>query len=320
MQPIISIVIPCYNYGNYLNETFGSLIRQSLQLWECILVDNDSTDNTRLVCENICKADSRFRYFKIANDGPAKARNFGIERSNGRYIQFLDADDLLQSEKLKFHTDVLDNNPEVDLVYGRARFFTDGNPNTLFYSLNGGMEEWIPNYSGEGKYLIRRLILGNIMPVCSPVFRKSIFGKNGLMDEQLKGYEDWDLFLRLAIANFRFQFLEAENTFPLIRSHEKSLSKTPGHMDLFLITVLEKNIFHRGLSIVNRIFILFRYLQQRSHLISRKIRGVNAMIIHSNHVKRNTLMLLQFLLFVYFPIYILIEAMKLALRIFGIKI
>ncbi len=315
MQPVISIVIPCYNYGQYLNETLRSVVQQSFQLWECILVDNESTDNTREVCENICRTDSRFKYFSIENDGPAKARNFGVRMSTGKYIQYLDADDLLQREKLKEHIAILENRPGVDIVFGRARFFSDGDLSILYHSLEKGNEEWIPGYSGPGRKLIHRLILGNIMPICNPVFKKSTLEQIGLMDEQLKGYEDWDLFIRLACANVTFQFLEAENTFPLIRSHDRSLSKVKGHMDAYRVVVLEKNIFANSLSFINRIFILFRFLQQRNHLLFQSMKRKGVRIIHSNYVIGLNRAMLNVLSFLYLPIYFLVELTKILFRI-----
>jgi glycosyltransferase involved in cell wall biosynthesis len=98
MNPLISIIIPTYNRAQVISKTLESIIAQTFTDWECIIVDDGSTDNTEEVIDNYIKKDSRFRYFKRPQDrikGPNSCRNFGFELSKGSWINWFDSDDLL---------------------------------------------------------------------------------------------------------------------------------------------------------------------------------------------------------------------------------
>ena len=117
-NPIVSVIIPCYNYWAFLPETCKSLQEQSFKDWECILINNGSFRDTRAALEPFINSDSRFVYLESENNGPSSARNEGLKIARGKYIQFLDADDRLANEKLTEHVKVLDQETDTDLVYG----------------------------------------------------------------------------------------------------------------------------------------------------------------------------------------------------------
>jgi glycosyltransferase involved in cell wall biosynthesis len=100
-MPLVSIITPVYNAARWLTETLDSVRSQTLTDWEHILVDDGSTDNSGSIVEAAVREDSRFHLLRTAhNEGPAKARNIGLESARGRFIAFLDADDLWLPEKL----------------------------------------------------------------------------------------------------------------------------------------------------------------------------------------------------------------------------
>src|SRR3990172_4396851 len=99
--PVVSVIVPCYNHGHFLAEALESVLAQSWQLWECIVVDDGSTDDTRQVVEAFVQIDTRFQYLHQSNQGLSAARNAGIAVCKGSYIQFLDADDMLEEKKLE---------------------------------------------------------------------------------------------------------------------------------------------------------------------------------------------------------------------------
>jgi glycosyltransferase involved in cell wall biosynthesis len=106
----VSIITPSYNSEKFIKDTIGSVLSQTYKNWEMIIVDDVSPDNSNEIIEEYCKKDSRIKLIKLAkNSGPAVARNRAIQEAKGRYIAFLDADDLWKSEKLekqiKFMTD-----------------------------------------------------------------------------------------------------------------------------------------------------------------------------------------------------------------------
>ena len=100
-HPLVSVIIPCYNYALYLPESVGSIIKQTYSNWECIIVDDGSTDNTKEVVQQLCAKDDRIKYFLQSNSGPTVARNYGLAVAKGDLIQFLDADDLIENPKIE---------------------------------------------------------------------------------------------------------------------------------------------------------------------------------------------------------------------------
>lgn len=102
MDRLVSIVVPVYNAGAYIEETIEMVCRQTYPHWELLLVDDCSTDDSRTKIEKYCQEDERIRLIaKECNEGAALARNTGMEHASGRYIAFLDADDIWMSEKLE---------------------------------------------------------------------------------------------------------------------------------------------------------------------------------------------------------------------------
>ena len=101
-QPLISIIIPSFNSENFISQTLESVLSQTYKKWECIIVDDGSTDKTKNLVNEFCTKDRRFKFFHrdIEPKGAPTCRNIGFEKSNGEYIQYLDADDLLSNDKL----------------------------------------------------------------------------------------------------------------------------------------------------------------------------------------------------------------------------
>lgn len=97
---LVSIIVPCFNQGHFLDETLSSVYEQSHGNWECLIVNDGSTDITEAIALNWSKKDARFVYLKKENGGLSSARNHGLDKAKGDYIQFLDSDDLLHKDKL----------------------------------------------------------------------------------------------------------------------------------------------------------------------------------------------------------------------------
>src|SRR5262245_46410019 len=126
-QELVSVIIPCFNYGRYLNECIESLVRQSYGKWEAIIVDDGSSDETETVGHALASKDARVRYLRIQNAGVAIARNTGIEASKGTYLLALDADDLLRPAALEKMVKVLLRDKQIGFVYS-ALDHLDGLP------------------------------------------------------------------------------------------------------------------------------------------------------------------------------------------------
>jgi glycosyltransferase involved in cell wall biosynthesis len=239
-MPAVSIIIPCFNYGHYLDKALGSVQSQSYQDWECIVVDDGSTDNTRAVAQSFVSTDSRIRYLYQANSGLSAARNQGIRASNGLLVQLLDADDLIESDKLRIQAEFLLENPHVDVVYGDARFFSDEKCAVLTRAAGGVDNDWMPRISGRGEPLLAELLQKNIMVVQAALTRRSVYSRVGMFDESLYSHEDWEFWLRCANAGSSFFYLAARNTSSLVREHPSSMSKRLERMLLTEISVRER--------------------------------------------------------------------------------
>lgn len=108
MNTLVSIIIPTFNRGHLIGETLDSILDQTYNNWECIIVDDGSTDNTKEVIEEYLKKDSRFLYYHRPKDrlpGGNAARNFGFEVSKGEFIQWFDSDDLMKTNYLELQTE-----------------------------------------------------------------------------------------------------------------------------------------------------------------------------------------------------------------------
>lgn len=221
----ISIIIPSYNYEKYIGETLQSLIAQTYQKWECFVVDDGSKDNTRQVVNEFAERDERIKYVYQENAGQASARNNGLSFATGKYIQFLDADDLLESLKLERQISFLEAHPEIDIVYGETRYFRNEFPTERRYSFWEDDLPWMPKISGRGAEIIEKLIETNIFTVSSPLVRKTVIESVGEFDTKLNPTEDWEYWMRCAVANVSVHYLELEGTKDLIRIHALSSSK-----------------------------------------------------------------------------------------------
>jgi glycosyltransferase involved in cell wall biosynthesis len=192
--------------------------------WECIIVNDGSPDDTEKVAREWCEKDSRFIYLKKENGGLSSARNSGLRIAKGDYIQFLDADDLIEDKKLTIQSAILVANESIDLVYSPARYFTSDNNTARYYDINLTFEKWQPEISGANIRLFEHLINQNIFCCNCPLVRKRAIDQVGLFNESLRSHEDYEYWIRLAINGSWFQFDETEDTFALVRVHNVSMS------------------------------------------------------------------------------------------------
>lgn len=101
MSPVFSIIIPCYNQASFLEGAIKSIISQKFERWECLIIDDGSPDNTAEIAQKWIEKDGRIKLYRKENGGLSSARNLGLKYAIGRYIQFLDCDDILKHEKLE---------------------------------------------------------------------------------------------------------------------------------------------------------------------------------------------------------------------------
>jgi glycosyltransferase involved in cell wall biosynthesis len=223
--PLVSVVVPTYNYEQFISQTLESVRSQTYENWECVVVDDGSTDGTAGVVARYAEADARIRYARQRNARQGAAKNNGIRNSRGDYFQFLDADDLLEPRKLERQVEFLERHPEVDILYGGVRFFLTEDMGARLHSMWGEDRPWMPCVSGAGKEVLLALARANIMAINSPLVRRSVIEAVGPFDERLPPAEDWDYWIRCAAAGARFRHEEMEGTLALVRSHPLSSSR-----------------------------------------------------------------------------------------------
>jgi glycosyltransferase involved in cell wall biosynthesis len=224
---LVSIIIPCYNYAAFIGAAIESLQLQSCTKWECIVVDDGSTDETAAVVKQYSYNDVRIHYYYQQNKGQPAARNKGLKEAKGDWVQFLDADDLLQPQKLQMQVEYLRQHPDIDIVYSDVRYFTSENGiEKLFKNRwDDREEEWMQHCSGKGTDIVQEYIKANVFELGCALFRKKVIMEIGFFDEALQGVEDYDYCLRAAFQNCSFAYYDALNAFVLMRHHNNSYSK-----------------------------------------------------------------------------------------------
>lgn len=239
LPPLVSVIVPAYNYARFIGEAIGSLQAQTYQHWECIIVDDGSTDSTREVVAELAAADTRVKYFHQANQGQSAARNTGIRECVGDYIQFLDADDLVEPRKLERQVALLEARREVDIVYGGCRYFSITPADPL--EATGAELSSLPGVSGQLEVL-EALLRTNIMPINAALVRRRLITAVGFFDETLpqSRAEDWDYWLRCALAGAHFYHVNEPGTLASVRSHSGSSNSARAPMYRGMLLVRSK--------------------------------------------------------------------------------
>jgi glycosyltransferase involved in cell wall biosynthesis len=179
MSPVVSIIVPCYNYAEYLPDALDSILAQNYTDWECIVINDGSTDNTEEAALNYCERDKRFKYFYKENGGHSSARNFGIRCSSGKYILPLDADDKIGNQLLEKSVEAIEKDNEIIIVTTQTQLF-------------GDVEKVIK----MGVYDFKRLLIVNYL-FATNLFRRADFDKTNGYDETMLVFEDWNLWINL---------------------------------------------------------------------------------------------------------------------------
>lgn len=160
----VSIIIPAYNAEKYITETIESVLKQTYQHFELIIVNDGSTDNTLTIIENFAQKDPRINIINKKNTGVSDTRNLGMTNAQGEYIALLDADDVWLENNLEKKIAVLENNPHIDFI------FSD------MYCADENLDNPIEAPKGKGNNILENILLwnGEVIPgPCSNlIFRK----------------------------------------------------------------------------------------------------------------------------------------------------
>ncbi len=180
MNSFVSIIVPCYNQAQYLDECLQSVLEQTHENWECIIVNDGSPDDTEVVAKKWLEKDSRFNYLCKENGGLSSARNAGISKAIGEFILPLDADDKIAPNYCELAIKEFSNKKNLKVVYCEAMCFGESN----------GI--WnLPPYS------LDLLVLENMI-FCSAIYKRSEWERVGGYDEKMiYGLEDWEFWISI---------------------------------------------------------------------------------------------------------------------------
>jgi glycosyltransferase involved in cell wall biosynthesis len=179
--PKISVIIPCYNNETTILETIESINQQEYTSIEMIIVNDGSTDKSEQIISDYIKINKITNILLInqINSGPSKSRNNGADRATGKYLLFLDADDIIASTYITKCIRYLENHQTLNIIYSKADYFGAKN------------KTWnLPDFN------LQNFLESNCIPI-SAVIRNKIFQKVGKFDENLNYTEDWELWIRI---------------------------------------------------------------------------------------------------------------------------
>ena len=188
-NPIVSVIIPTYNRAHLVGRAIKSVLNQTYQDFELIIVDDGSTDNTDKIIKEFQEHDKRIKYIRHEkNKGGSAARNSGIKISRGEYIAFLDSDDewlprKMEKQEIKFQN-ALDN---VGVIYSGFSCISESSGKII--------AKITPTLRGN---VYTNLLEGCILGSPTPLIKKICFRKAGFFDETLPSCQDWDMWIRLS--------------------------------------------------------------------------------------------------------------------------
>jgi glycosyltransferase involved in cell wall biosynthesis len=242
-KPVVSIIIPCYNQEQYLEECLQSVLKQTFPEWECIIVNDGSTDKTELTAKKWFEKDPRFVYVYKENGGLSSARNSGLKIAKGDYIQFLDCDDCIDAHKFRKSIDLLDKNSEINVVVSNYKRFTTNLSKAVrvnyflirqdFLNFENVLLKWDNDFA---------------IPIHCGFFRADFF-RDFRFNEVLRAKEDWIMWIAFFSKNNKAVFLDEDLAFYRINQQSMTNSKDifPDYLNsiLYLKTILSQENFEQ---------------------------------------------------------------------------
>lgn len=192
--PAVSIIMPAFNVEPFIGGAIDSVRSQTFRDFELLIVDDGSTDGTASIVERHARADGRVRLLRQPNRGLSTARNLALERASGAYIAILDSDDAWTPGYLASQLEILERRPDVDIVTANAWF--------LGGALTGRTAAPSPDPRPDPD--LRHLLQDETAVFIMSVFRRRVYDTIGGFDENFRSNEDYDFWIRAAVAGFRF--------------------------------------------------------------------------------------------------------------------
>lgn len=220
-KSLISIIIPAYNRGGIISETLESVLSQSYPFWECIVVDDHSTDDTAAIVKSYANRDQRISYVlrpKEKAKGAAACRNYGVEKAKGEYLQFLDSDDLLGKSKLAEQVRVLTKHGKSCLATCKWGYFSQSSKIIdrfkYKYHIYRDFEKTVKLLNFMG-------LFNEFFPSHVYLFSRRLFTDAGSWNEELTNNDDAEFFTRVILKASKIRFVPGARVYYRSASSQK---------------------------------------------------------------------------------------------------
>ena len=200
---LISCIIPVYNREKLIVECVDSILAQSYDNYEVIIVDDGSTDQTPVITKSlVTEYPQKIKTFNQPNQGPGAARQLGIDHAQGEYIQFLDSDDLILASKFELFVDAFESKNKPDIVYATTHYYEIGNPENyiIWKQTNKSLDSLLPQFFHE-----------RIWGTATPIYKHSIVKQAGKI-LPLSCEEDLEFECRIGLQQPKLQFIDQHLT------------------------------------------------------------------------------------------------------------
>lgn len=222
MNENISVIIPCYNQGLFIDEAVESVLAQSFKDYEILIINDGSTEESTInKLSDYSKP--KTRVISTENRGLSAARNLGVRESRGEFIQFLDADDIILSTKFEEQYSILKQRPEIDISFSDYSIL-DIDKKTYIDNPTSGF-----NVNEPISEFLFRWERGWNIPIHCGLFRKNIWHDQSPFNEKLRAKEDWVMWCTLAVRNKQFNFLDKK--YAIYRYHNSNMTKNSMEMN-----------------------------------------------------------------------------------------
>jgi glycosyltransferase involved in cell wall biosynthesis len=251
---LVSIIIPTFNRAYLINETLNSIITQTHTNWECIIVDDGSTDNTAEIIKSFIQKDKRFKYYLRPSNrikGANACRNYGFELSKGDYVKWFDSDDIMHPEFLQKQIELLYNNADLNFCASFSETFIDKINNVVAYN---NPAVYVDNQDSLFNYITGKIIF--LTP--SPLWKRNFLIGKKLFDENLHNAHETDFNFARLIEGAKFQYLD-EVLFFVRRGHQS----IDGNLDQDINGYLSMFKYYQK---------VFGYLKKESDFLNNKQR------------------------------------------------
>ncbi|MBD1433816.1 glycosyltransferase [Sphingobacterium sp. DN00404] len=214
--PLVSIIIPCYNQAPFLEKTLRSVSNQLYNNWECLIVNDGSTDDSARIAEKLCGTDLRFKLLSKKNGGLSSARNYGLKHAKGDFIQFLDGDDLLYEEKLSESLIDIGQHDIVITSFNHLKKNQIIAPfcrlDPAYFTYQNILLEWDSSFS---------------IPIHCGLFKSSLL-KDFRFNEDIQAGEDWLFWLSIYKRKVLTKYIDRELV--CYRLHDRSMTQDAEYM------------------------------------------------------------------------------------------